>query len=366
MRQRWMILAVCLGAVPGEVGLVEAAPPQLKAASVESREARDGVAAAVKSLSRERRDPFWIGWAVPAMDKARRVCCFDSLSEADDCCGRCSLEKRDSGMSMNIDDDDPVRLEATPEILVLARVSAGAVGRIRAYSPTCELDAGGRHFVWLTGVSSSSSLSWLAGFAGRDDEHEKKTKKEDLPEQALAAIALHLDPEADRILTSLASPGRPRETREQATFWIGNMRGETGLEALRKLLRGEEGSWMRKKIVFALSQNGSAGAIDEVLVLARRDEDPDVRGEALFWLAQAAGHKALAALKHAIDEDPETEVKKKAVFGLSQLPKEEGVPLLLDLARRHPNPAVRKEAIFWLGQSGDPRALEFFEEVLNG
>ena len=38
--------------------------------------------------------------------------------------------------------------------------------------------------------------------------------------------------------------------------------------------------------------------------------------------------------------------------------------MLLDIARQHPQPRVRKEAIFWLGQSGDARALDFFEEIL--
>jgi hypothetical protein len=58
-------------------------------------------------------------------------------------------------------------------------------------------------------------------------------------------------------------------------------------------------------------------------------------------------------------------VKKRAVFALSQLPKDEGVPLLLQVARTHTNPAVKKQAIFWLGQSKDPRALEFFAEILK-
>jgi len=57
-------------------------------------------------------------------------------------------------------------------------------------------------------------------------------------------------------------------------------------------------------------------------------------------------------------------VKKKAVFALSQLPKDEGVPLLIQVARTNHNPAVRKQAMFWLGQSHDPRALAFFEQVL--
>jgi hypothetical protein len=49
---------------------------------------------------------------------------------------------------------------------------------------------------------------------------------------------------------------------------------------------------------------------------------------------------------------------------LSQLPKDEGVPLLINVARTHSNPAVKKQAMFWLGQSKDPRALTFFEEIL--
>ena len=53
------------------------------------------------------------------------------------------------------------------------------------------------------------------------------------------------------------------------------------------------------------------------------------------------------------------------MFAVSQLPKEESVPLLIKLARGNRNPAVRKQAMFWLGQSGDPQALAFFEEVLR-
>jgi HEAT repeat protein len=89
-----------------------------------------------------------------------------------------------------------------------------------------------------------------------------------------------------------------------------------------------------------------------------------VRGEALFWLAQKAGRKAAGAITDAIEQDPETKVKERAVFALSQLPTDEGVPRLIDVARANRNPAVRKQAIFWLGQSRDPRALAFFEEIL--
>ena len=40
-----------------------------------------------------------------------------------------------------------------------------------------------------------------------------------------------------------------------------------------------------------------------------------------------------------------------------------GVPLLMQLARTHRSVEVRKQAMFWLGQSRDPRAVSFFEEL---
>ena len=48
-----------------------------------------------------------------------------------------------------------------------------------------------------------------------------------------------------------------------------------------------------------------------------------------------------------------------------QLTPSEGMPELIKLARSHRDPVVRKQAMFWLGQSKDPRALTFFEDVLR-
>jgi HEAT repeat protein len=53
------------------------------------------------------------------------------------------------------------------------------------------------------------------------------------------------------------------------------------------------------------------------------------------------------------------------VFALSQMHDPEGVTRLIQVARTNKNAAVRKQAIFWLGQSHDPRALDFLEEILT-
>ncbi|HEX7119297.1 MAG TPA: HEAT repeat domain-containing protein [Longimicrobiales bacterium] len=89
------------------------------------------------------------------------------------------------------------------------------------------------------------------------------------------------------------------------------------------------------------------------------------RKAAVFWLGQQAAHAATAGLEEIV-EDPndDREVRKAAVFALSQRPADEGVPALIRIARTSPDPELRRSAIFWLGQSEDPRALDFFEEVL--
>lgn len=60
----------------------------------------------------------------------------------------------------------------------------------------------------------------------------------------------------------------------------------------------------------------------------------------------------------------ESSVKEQAIFALSQRPRDEGVPALIRIARSSPDARLRKKALFWLGQSGDPRAVELFEEIL--
>ena len=64
------------------------------------------------------------------------------------------------------------------------------------------------------------------------------------------------------------------------------------------------------------------------------------------------------------EQDPETQVKKRAVFALTQIKNGDGVPMLIEIARTNKNAVVRKEAMHWLGNSKDPRAIKFFEDVL--
>jgi hypothetical protein len=91
----------------------------------------------------------------------------------------------------------------------------------------------------------------------------------------------------------------------------------------------------------------------------------ETRKQAVFWLGQAAGDAATAGLDSlSRDTGVDRDVQKQVVFALSQRPRDEGVPALIRIARSHADREVRRDAVFWLGQSNDPRAIALFEELL--
>ena len=269
----------------------------------ETRSAAQGLEREIRTVA-ARGGAAWIAYRAPMTGGQRQMCCYDSVSSTNDCCGICMLE-RGSGVTMTTGDRQArgtrIVLEPATEFLVLARVENGAVGRVRTFTPDCDVDASGMTVVWLTDVKPEESVTWLTslvsagGAGGASTDYRSRVAK-----PALVALAIH-------------------DTRS----------------ALTTLVR-----------------------------FAREDADSKMRSDALFWLAQRAGQEALATITNAIENDPETEVKKRAVFALSQLPRDEGVPKLIEIARTHRNPEVRKQAFFWLGQSKDPRAIQLFEEIL--
>ena len=344
--------------------------PRVENARMQTRSAGAGLEKEFRALVESQVAPAWIGYAAPMVGGERQMCCSSSADSwsGGGCCGRCRLEAKDPGINITSPGEapaasNPVRLEGPQYLFVLFRVEQQRVGKIRAYSEDCQLDAGGLAFIWLTEVRPAESVALLSTYARSEDEGSKEAKR--LSQHALTAIALHRDPAADRALESFIAPSQPERLRERTAFWLGAARGKSGSNLLRRMAREDPSERVREKATFALSVSREPEAVDEMIHMARDDASGRVRGQALFWLAQKAGKRAAGAITEAIEKDPETGVKKRAVFALSQLPKDEGVPLLIQVARTNKNAAVRKQAMFWLGQSQDPRAVAFFEEILK-
>ena len=322
--------------------------PHWTNAKLENRTLNGDFPKAFEQLIASQSSPAWIGYAVRLSPGKEQMCCWDSNHMS-----MCALENRNGGISVGqAAARTTVRLEGPRWMSVLYRVEAGKVGKIRAFSEDCTVDAGGLPVVWLAGVGAQESLAELARLAPSHEE-------------AMVAIAFHEDAGADRVLEALAADTQPVKLREKALFWLGTARGRRGFEVVKRVATSDASEQVREKSVFALSVSKEAEAVPVLISIAKQDQSDRVRGQALFWLAHKAGQKETAAIQNAINDDPSTEVKKKAVFALQQLPNGEGVPLLIQVAQSNRNPEVRKQAMFWLGQTHDPRATAFFEHLLT-
>jgi HEAT repeat protein len=96
-----------------------------------------------------------------------------------------------------------------------------------------------------------------------------------------------------------------------------------------------------------------------------RDENRsrEFKRNLMMWLSNAVSeHLGILDDGARTDDD---EMRDQAVFVLSQRPKAEGVPALIDVAKASTHPSARKAAIYWLGQSGDPRAIDVYANLLG-
>lgn len=274
---------------------------RLTNARTETRSAAQGLDREMRTVA-GRSGVTWVGYRVPMIAGPRQMCCYDSVGDAGACCGVCRLESG-SGVTMTTG----------------AASERGA--RIALEAPT--------------------EFLVLARFE----------------EGAVTRIRMF-------------TPDCDVDAGGTALVWLTDVKPDESVGWLSSLIASatrdnEYRNRVAKQAIAALSLHTTRSALTALLSLAKSDRDTRVRSDALFWLAQRAGQEAVAAITDAIANDPETDVKKRAVFALSQLPKDEGVPKLIDLARTNRNPEVRKQAFFWLGQSRDPRAIEFFEEILT-
>ena len=303
MRALWVVVVSVACGTAAAAARAEA-PPNVINARIETRAADAGLETAFRSAVAAARAPAWIGYAVPAEGR-NQMCCWDSVDEVGSGCPGCRLEGKGA--------------------FTMRTNGNGARG-----------EAGGR--VTLEGDETVVVLFRAEGG------------------------------QLDRLRTF--SAGCALDAGGLPLVWLTGVRPAQSVQLLRSLVGsglsdGKPGKGIVESALAALAFHADPATVSALIALARQDASAHTRGQALFWLSQRAGSKAVGAITRAIEDDPETEVKKRAVFALSQLPHDEGVPLLIDAARRNRNPAVRKQAMFWLGQSKDPRALTFFEEVLK-
>src|SRR5450631_2117310 len=166
-----------------------AQPKLLVNAKVETRSAAAGLEQAFRPLVAAQPQPAWIAYSVPST-RVNMGCDY----------------VRDGWSQPGV-----IHLEPPDHAVILFRVDAGAVERIRTLSPDCEIDAGDLPVHWLADVKPAESVALLDTFA---------TQRERFMEGAMSAIASHSDPAADAALLRYLAPGQPESVRLRVVGWF--------------------------------------------------------------------------------------------------------------------------------------------------
>jgi len=212
---------------------------------------------------------------------------------------------------------------------------------------------------WLSQVGSAKATSAL-------DSILLNSSNPDLQKKAVFALSQISSPDAMRMLREYAEKqGAPVEARADAIFWLSQQgRGENA-EYLRTLYGRLNDEDLKDKTIFAISQIGGSDNLNWLMDLAANgQEDVDMRKKALFWAGQS-NDVSLERLTALYDRLKDRDMKEQMIFVYSQRHEGQALDKLIDIAKHDTDPELRKKAIFWIGQSHDPKAAQYLQEVIS-
>ncbi|HEX6283395.1 MAG TPA: HEAT repeat domain-containing protein [Pyrinomonadaceae bacterium] len=209
------------------------------------------------------------------------------------------------------------------------------------------------------------------GHFKRDDAADELIKiyssetHNEVKKSAVRALGETKSAKAQARLMEIARTDNNPDLRKQAIRVLGQ-RGEAAVDDLLRLFDSEQAPDVRRAVLQSLAETKSTRVEDKLFEVARGNDPVDVRRQAIRLLGERVSKRSFDFLSAtAQSNDANAEVQVQAVRAISERRTEESVPILIKIARTHPNQMVRKQAIRSLGESGDPRAIDFFKEVLT-
>jgi hypothetical protein len=162
----------------------------------------------------------------------------------------------------------------------------------------------------------------------------------------------------------------PMDAGGRTVYWFDNVPAKDSVTYLQSLMHVADGTRanltsLSNSAISAIAWHRDPVATDVLLPLAHSPNDTQVRTQVLRSLGRRAGTRVVAELMAAIEQDPDANIRSAALDGLARLPNDDSVPRLIDLVKTTKDAAVRKKTMTLLGQTNDPRAIAFFQEILK-
>jgi TolA-binding protein len=213
---------------------------------------------------------------------------------------------------------------------------------------------------WLSQVPGEEAVTAL-------DSVLRASSDAGVQEKAIFALSQHRSERAGAILRAYVERrDAPPELREKAIFWLGQHKGSENQAFLRALYPRLDNDELKEKVLFAVSQSRAEDSMRWLLDIALNErESIELRKKALFWAGQSRGAPT-ADFVALYDRVQDREIKDQLIFVFSQRSRDPAaMDKLFAIAKSEPDRELRKKAIFWIGQSRDPRAAQFLQELIN-
>ncbi len=263
--------------------LAQTAQPNVSNARLERRAFSGSLDSEIRAES-----PTWFGYAIKTARKDSQSCCFNG----NNACG-CSLEDKSGTVIKGTNSNAPVQLEGSDTAAILFRTANNVVEKIRVFSLSCPLDAGGLPFVWMSGVPAGASVSYLQKLVAADSTRR-------VSDGAIFAISQHEGAEALDTLIRMAKTDAAPHVRSQALFWLAQRAGQRAAAAISDAIDNDPDTEVKKRAVFALSQLPKDEGVPKLIEVARTQRNREVRKQAFFWLGQSKDSRALTFIEDVL------------------------------------------------------------------
>jgi hypothetical protein len=185
----------------------------------------------------------------------------------------------------------------------------------------------------------------------------------------------------NRQYTCIAGPvrvaiGRADKQTVSVRKWVGGRWSAGGSDVDIGVVSPTEAARYLLALAHTVGGNNAGDAVSAAAFADVADVSPELaslvrddaasleaRKQALFWLGQS--DFATTDLVRLHESLKPFALREHYTFVLSQRHEDAAIDGLIDVARHDPDTEIRKRAMFWLGQTREPKAIKFFQDILT-
>jgi hypothetical protein len=275
-------------------------------------------------------------------------------------------------------------------VFLLHEGASGNVTRAEIYRLDRPRDHAGYPVYWLGSIPSSDSLPFLRTLLNT-------TGSSEAAERLVDAMGAHDAPGLATTLRDVIRNVKTESARTSAISWLGHLpeqaeflaslvrderesiavRGEAAealgdspdvaaVPAMQSLYRSVTPRQLKLELIEAIGDSSAEGpALSFLTELAERESVRELRLGAIEELGDLPPERAVPVLVRLYDTAQDEETKEEILEALGEANVEPAWQKLAAVAQRDTSVKLRKEAIELLGESDDPNATRFLEQLIR-